>query len=603
MHHGCGLVLFGIDRGHRRIFVKSGNRAVAVAIGEFLKARFDSELSVRHDEVFSEYTTDGLRDQVLGDYSAETGIEIVSVTFARSGFGSHGAITISQPYLQPSIRAELDFVRQNDLVEILGPADIAALTLTFKGRSVRVTSAVVEGGAVRFSYDNSGWEMASQDEFEAAFFKALGVPLNRLLHPAKASLGSMGMFAYLLGIADEDRVQPYHEESLEALLERGIIVRHPIEARACTFSLCSERHLPVTDPTRANCAKCDRELHDWRVNRLERDDERIANAVASIFDDADDWKYNGQPSELAKLPYYELRRRPPDGREDTLCMLLEDRPAVRSRRVFERTGLPILFIRPQTDARYVYVDDDGIGHASLSYLLSAQESAATRKDCKDLCKSALRRLLRNHEERLLKAARMSYDRLHDGSAVLTGDQYEADIFNLLRSLFPYSYKLAKKGNIEPDGYVCIPHYESNSIEEVGSWNWSYDAKYSTRVKGYEFGIDEARKVINYIKKLRRNRTALFGEKQRARGHVIISNHLEERRIMRAAETIFGPDGVGDKHRDMRLILMRDGFLHAIYERVRDNYEPILRRLIAKVLKQREIEQNIDAKVLAKSLIE
>ncbi|MFO0818488.1 MAG: hypothetical protein U1A77_11140 [Pirellulales bacterium] len=633
VHHGCGLVLFGIDREQRRIFVKSGNRAVAHALGVFLKARFSVELSLRHDEVFSEYTTEALRDQVLGGYPAGKGIEIVSVSFARCGFGNHGGITLNQPFLQPSIRTELEFLRQNDLIEIHGPADISALTVTFGGRSIRVTSAVLDGGAVRFSYDNSGWDTASQDEFDRAFFQAMGVPLNRLLHPAKASLGSMGMYAYLLGIANEDQVQPYHEDSLHLLLERGIIVKQPIEARACTFNLCSERHSPVTDPTRVNCAKCDRELQDWKVNRLEGNPERIASVVANIFDDADDWKFNGQTSELDKQPYYELHRRRPDGREDTLCMLIADRPAQRSRRVFERTGLPLLFVQTQTDARHVYVDDDGIGHVSLSYLLSAQETEATRQDCKELCQSTLRRLLRNHEERLLKAARLSYDRLHDATAKLTGDDYEVDVFNLLRSLFPYSYKLAKKGNIEPDGYVCIPHYQSNSIEEVGSWNWSYDSKYSMRAKGYKFGIEEARKVVNYVKKLRRNRTAVFGEKQRPRGHVIISNNLAEGRIKRAAEFIFGPDGVGEQHREMRLLLMRGRFLHTLYERVRDNYEAIQRRraffgdevvsllqsapvggykvldgddaeaLIAKVLKQREIEQNIDPKVLAESLVE
>src|SRR5262249_35201790 len=48
VYHGCGLILFGIDATRHRIFVKSGSRQLAMAIGGFLANLFKAEISLVH---------------------------------------------------------------------------------------------------------------------------------------------------------------------------------------------------------------------------------------------------------------------------------------------------------------------------------------------------------------------------------------------------------------------------------------------------------------------------------------------------------------------------------------------------------------------------
>lgn len=631
VHYGCGLLMFGIDAAGSRLIVKSGNRAVAQAVSNFIGQEAGVEFTLVHDEVFGDYDCEEFRDRVLGGYPSDPGIEIIAADFARSGFGNHGSLTLGRPFLQPSIRSELEHLSHEGLVEIRGPSDVTSLSVLFRGQSVVVTATTVAGGAVRLTFDDSRWEQGARIDFEQAFFGAFGVPLNRLLDPARTALGTLAVYANLLSLAVEDDVQPYQEDGFQVLLEAGIVKRVPIAMRMCDNNLCPSRNVPVDDPTRTTCLHCDHEIQHCTVDRLERDQSKTAIYVAGIFDASGDWRLAEGARELAKNRFFELRRRRPNGREDAVCMLISDRPSAKLKGIFQRTGLPLLLVQSHTDARHVYVDDDGIGHIGLAYLLAAQDSQSTKEECHNLCREVLKRLLQNHEERILKAARLSYERLKDRAVTFTGDSYESDIFNLLRSVFPYTHDLGRRGHIEPDGFVCLPTYESESIDDVGSWNWSYDAKYSAKATGYHLDIEECRKIIQYIGKLRRNRLALFGADRKVRGHVVIANEMDESEISRVAGIVFGKDGVHKSNRDVRLLLMREAFVLRLYEGVRDNVEAIARRrafvtdetakllasapaerylilgepeaakLIEAVLALPEIESNVDPAALLESL--
>jgi hypothetical protein len=412
------------------------------------------------------------------------------------------------------------------------------------------------------------------------------------------------------------------------LIDRRIIARRLHETRTCRNNLCQERNWPVEEQTRSVCARCESELLEFEFTRLERNESTIADTVANILDDADDWQLADNSSELDGVRYYELHHRT-ESRDEVMCMILSDRPSPRVFRMFDRTGLPVLFVQAQTDSRHFFVDRDGSERLSLSYVLSSLDSEATKRECVELFRDQVKRLVRNHEERILRAARASHERLLDSSVRQSGDCYELDIFNLLRSIFPYTYNLGRQGKIDPDGYVCLPHYTSKSIEDVDSWNWSYDAKHSAHRNGYDFNIDESRKVINYIEKVRNNRRALFGRNRRLRAHIVIPNNLPEARMQHSASIIFGDDGVGVGNRDVRLLLMKHEFLIVLYERVRDAYDAIQRRrahfgteledvperqcyvldrahanaLCDKVLQLPEIEENVDQRTLLTSLNE
>ncbi len=335
--------------------------------------------------------------------------------------------------------------------------------------------------------------------------------------------------------------------------------------------------------------------------------------------------------ELDGQEYFPLRVPNENGSEATICLLLHDHLPAAVQKAFDRTGLPVLAVHATTDERHVFVDDEARGHASLAYLLAAGRDEEGRAEAIQLVGDTIQRLLRSHEHRIQRAAKMAYDRIVSPSVTMSGDDYEVDVFSILRVMFPYTYQLGRKGKVEPDGYVCLPNYQSNSIRDVGSWNWSYDSKYSSRNQGYDFNIDECRKVTQYLKKLSSNRRALFGDKQRPRAHVIISNHLAHARMKKCAEHVLGKNGVSGEARQIRLVLMEQSFLVRLFERVQDNLDAIRRRrpffgdeliallestavgsyrtidgndadkLVNAVLLMDPIESNVDEKALLESL--
>jgi hypothetical protein len=479
--------------------------------------------------------------------------------------------------LASSIKAELEFIQEHGLVEINSPKDIASLSLSFKGCPVVVRTLCEANGALRLSCDSTQLGTEELGEFRAAFSAVFGVPLDRRLHPGRFALGTMGIYEWLFGLSSERESEAIHKEFLDDLIDRRFLVRHTVEAKACCNNLCKRRGTPIEDKSRVVCPKCEQELHEVHFERLEPRTDSIAQFMGEVFQDADDWELAPEMRILDGHEYYELRRHAGTGQEESVCMVIADRPSRELLRVFGSTGLPLLLVKTRDEGRRMRIDDDCSLHVNLSYVLSAQEAQSAKDECREECRSYLTRLLHTHEERVLKAARSSHECISALRRSMTGDEYERHISNLLRRLFPYTYNLGRKGKVEPDGYVCLPHYETSSIEHVGSWNFSYDAKYSAQTNGYDFDIDEARKVITYITKMRRSRRSLFGGNNRARAHVLISNNLSEVKLKRAAQHIFGPDGIAANDSDIRLVLMLQEFLVALYEFVSDRNSELSRR--------------------------
>lgn len=576
LHHGCGLLVFGVAPEQSSVIIKCGNREVAATIIRELQRLLKAEFRLLKNEVFSDFTGDDIRQRFLGGYAAEHGVAVTEAVLLRCSLAGTPKLRLTAGPYQSSIRDALTGARDQGLADVFGPGDVESITVTFRGQTAHILSEPAKEGAVRFVFETGGWEPSLQAEFEDAFLNTFGIPLNRLLDPSRTVLGTEGVFAHLLGISSEEEVQPYQEDCFETLVERGMLVRKSTRTRMCRNGICDQYKRPVTDETQQVCRKCDEELDDVVVESIVRSEDGMARVIGDMLHDADAWSL-GEPKELDGHWYRPLEKKTDAGRENTICVIFHDKLSTGAKRTFKRTGLPLLVVHGRRLGQRTMVDDEGIAHVSLAHVLASQQDAAAATMCIDECREVIKRLLLRHEERILQAAGISHDRLLGNLEDFDGDAYEDDIFNVLRSVFPYTYKLGRKGKVEPDGYVCIPDYQSNSLRNVGSWNWSYDAKLSNRRAGYQFKIEEQRKVVQYIRRLSNNRRALFGDKQRPRAHVLISNNLAEDKLKRAAEHIFGPEGVGDEGGNIRFLLMQQEFLTTLYEGVRNNVDAIRRR--------------------------
>ena len=124
-------------------------------------------------------------------------------------------------------------------------------------------------------------------------------------------------------------------------------------------------------------------------------------------------------------------------------------------------------------------------------------------------------------------------------------------------ILPHSFKLGRTGQEEPDGFVSVPDYRDiEDLADVGSFNFSYDAKYSEADDGYDFGAAERRQMIDYIGKFSRKRDVLGCKNTKYHAHVIISNNVQSKKLKTAASKMYGSDGLKGKAKKVRLVLMR-----------------------------------------------
>lgn len=588
--HECGMIVFGFDPSDNRVHFKSSNKQLAEAFSETTEESFDGQLTLLKNLVFSDYIPEQVSRNFCGDYSEEHDVFLQEIAFGRTGLPDGSGFAIKRGFMKRSVKQDLQILSNEDngYLSVSGPGDIEELEVDFLGQVARIKLERDKGGAFRFTFDNKGWDKKQQTNFESSFREAFGVPLNRLIDPSVVPMGSASIIASLLSQKNFANVAPYQEDELRYLLDAGYLKSETHSLRGCVNNFCSETKKIVTDESRQRCVKCSKQLGSWNANMLEPAQSKLIRLVARFFDDSG-FELQITPKKIESVSYYQLRQRTDDGEGVRLAVVVANHPTPAVRQTFERASLPLIVLQPSTFSKPVYVDFDNVGHISLANLIASEQQSLSETLMKQ-CGELASKMALTHNEAIQKAARHSRKILTEGTASLTGNQYEIEIFNLLRIIFPYSFQLGRVGKEEPDGFVSIPDYSDiESLEDVNSFNFSYDAKYSEAKKGYDFGSIERRQMIDYIGRFSRKKHVLGRNNTKYHAHVIVSNNLQNEKLSAAAKFAYGEDGLKGKARQVRLVLMRQAYILSLFDWVQSNpnefmekraylYEAIIKQL-------------------------
>jgi hypothetical protein len=566
IHYCCGIIVVAIDDASKTVQLKCASRQIAENIKTFIEDRAGVELILLKNQVCSEYNAERVRNSLLGIEKTDGTVDLTEIKFARSGLFGGSAITVEAAFLQKSIAEGLQLLADQSIVDFRGPADLDYVTFMFKGRRARLETEVVRGGAMRLNFENAGWTPEAQAELEEAVFRTYGLPVNKLVDPGVAGLGYAGVYSHLLRVRTDGEVECYQRECFDELLDAGILRKLPKRIRGCRSGVCRLRLEPVLLAEQENCRACGQPLQEWDIDAIETDDAQIAAFVRDVLDRATDWKLSDRHHQFERRRYYSLEPHGSDCQDDRVCLIVNDRLTTTAKRDFERFSRPVVLVQAATDARVVFVDEDGIGRISLSSLLAAQHKDEDRGTADELCERMLSKLMQSYEERVSKAARHAQEVLSGDTTGMKGHQYETGIFNVVRVLFPYTHQLGREGKKEPDGFVSVPYYEENAAyADAEGWAWTYDAKHSDKSNGYDLNIDERRKIVEYINSFRANRKMFDGNRRKIKAHVIITNGISATNMQATADHVFGNDGVKKNNRDIRLAFVDQGFLLRLFE--------------------------------------
>ncbi len=454
-------------------------------------------------------------------------------------------------------------MRSKEVVRIRSLSDVLELSLRFEDLEVTVSGVVEKGGSVRFKLNDSGLTEEQLSRLKDSFASAFLVPLEQSIDPTILAMGPSEIYQFLLSGVAASEIQQYQRRPLEQLINWGLLSKHTKWKGSCTDRTCKSHSQVVLDRSLTECPTCQGSL-EWKSDEVyEENRKALAKVTKALIEKATGGKMNFPPHAFESHRFYRLTFR--DSPDQTVCVCLNDRLNPAKIDVFQRAMLPVLVIHPQGLHRSPVIDPHGLAHAGLPYLLAARESRDEWKKVRTDCKALVQRLRQMEKERMLRASRHSHDYLTNKPAGYNDRNFEADVYNLLRSVFAFTVKWG--GPNKPDGFSSLVYFPQNALAAPAKFNWSYDAKYSdTR---YSFAITEFRQMFDYISILHRPK-GLQSVGNRYDAHAIITNSMNETAMRGAADYLWTEHRLGNEWPDFVLLFVRDTFIRRLWELVRDN---------------------------------
>lgn len=563
LQHDFSIVAFAVDVTTSTILVKIANRTVAETVRDWVSKTLEITLVDAGAALFSQYQPASVESAFLGDYDETYGIDLIHITFRNSLGPNQSPLALTAAPLSRSIREDLIWLKQSQVVRIRSLSEIDKLRIRFEEHEIDIDGIVEKGGSIRFRVNDAGLTEELANSMQSAFQAAFLIPLDQRIDPTLLAMGPSDIYHFLMAGLSDDQIQPYQRESLGKLLGLGLLTIIEGKSGHCSDLQCANYSQPTTDATLTECPVCQGPLKWQNFKKYEEDKKVQIRIVRQVLEKATGWKMDPALHSFESHKFHRLSSRKLPGQ--TICVFLNDRLNSGKIETFHRAMFPLIIVHPLGQQSHPVIDVSGIAHIGFPHMLAASDEPEDWKKYRSGCKDIMPRLLRMEKERVLKTSRISHEHVGSKPAGYNDRNYEADVFNLLRSLFAFTVKWG--GGNKPDGFCSLVYVPENDLRKPVKFNWSYDAKFSETT--YAFGIGEHRQMFDYVGRLHAPKSLKsLGNSYNA--HVIITNSMEEQAMVNAAAFMATKHRLGTDVPDFQLVFMRDSFLSKLWELVRNS---------------------------------
>lgn len=572
---GFGWITVGLHGDTDRIVLKGGGSHAVETVRKWFEQVLTVDLQRAGAAPFVQYEPAEVERRLLGEYADDSKLQISGMRFKRSLTPSHAPIAIEPAFEGDSIRRDLKWAADHGVVRVRSLSDIDWIKLAFNAREVKIDVEAERRGAVTFRLNNELLTEEDDDSIREEFQKTFGFPLNTHIDPQLLKMGPMEVYNYILEAERREQIIGYQKQSFEELESLGLVRVVSRAVKVCRNGLCKLKDKVVENPESPDCVGCQNELGSKTVQFLEHADDEIRKKSGKIISAALSWKFSHQASKFEKQDLYPLVD--PSRPDEVVRVYFADRVSVPLLKKFDRSMLPVLVVHTKGQVEHAHLDAAGIAHVGFAYALAAERDKDTQDLFKRDLKEALTTLLRRGQIRVLRAAEASRGVLTDIPAdekEYLGDHWANDVFNVLRSIFPYSEKWG--GGDKPDGFCSLVYFEGGKLKDVRKFNWSYDAKFTREDEGYDLGSGEKRKMFDYVSALM-EQPSLQTQGNGLDAHVILTNNVAESTMRSCADFLRREHRLGNDHAPLHLVFMFDRFLLRLYDTVRANEDRFLRR--------------------------
>lgn len=579
--HGFGWVLFGIDTSRGQLIFKGGGEDAAQYVKAWIEEHAKIQLLPEGIKPFEEYDFKDVSCKVLGDYSSDAGVDLLQLTLARCNRRSVSPVSIGPPLYGSTIREDLRFLREHDALALTSLADLREMKVRFDNHELKIEVNLDEMGFVFLQADDSGYPPQKLGQFFDAFELAFGLPLNCRIDLRTNALGHAPVLSWLLDITCPEQVGAFQKGTYEHLLKEGLLVAEEITECSCLNKHCKIQVVETAQST--DCPECHETLQTVSRVSIHRDSEVIYKTLQSFFRQNTSRKLHKAVTKQSKRG--EVYRLEPSHSDDVPFEVLV--AAESDPHLIRRCGLiqrPVLAVHTHGFHGYPYADEFGAVHMHLSDVI-----AATR-DSESLANFAqqLEELFQQGQSRLaeiaLRAGANAVSAIESKTDVYGDQDYEKHVFALLRSMFPFADRWG--GGNKPDGFVSIPYFEGGNLRKGEKFNWSYDAKLTSKTKGYDLNKSEKRKAFEYVLALQKE-PALQVQGNQLDAHVFVSNWITENAAKGVAEHFRMSHNSESLDYQIPIVVLRESFLVEFYKSFHKHRTEFQKRqpFIGKQLKQ------------------
>jgi hypothetical protein len=564
LQHDYSLVVFAFDVQRKTLLVKVANRSISKVIADWAGDALDCVFVRAGGDIFANYKPESVEHAFLGGYDESLGIDLIAIRFRHSFAPNHSQIGLSAIAYSKSIREDLAWLKAQGILRMRSLADIDSLKIRYDGSEAEVTCEIEKQGAIRLHLNDSNIADDRTEKLKETFRATFGIPLGQRIDPTLLTMGATEVYHFLLSGVTDDQLLDYHKEPLGKLLGLGLLKVSEIQLGHCTDTNCSAGpNQKLTDTTLTECPACQGKINWNKQLKYVEDAKAVTSFAKKLIADATRWKMAATVTKFESHAFHRLFPKADPNR--TVCVFINSRLKGTKFESFQRAMFPIMVVHPQGSQRMPILDESGIAHVGLPYAISAMDDHGVWKSFKQGCKDVIQRLMRMEQERILRVSRHSYENLKKRPEEYDDRKYEADTFNVLRSLFPYTVKWG--GGNRPDGFSSLVYFEGNNLGKPTTFNWSYDAKFTDSV--YPFDIKEFDKMFRYVSALfQPKRLKALGNKYNA--HAIITNGIDDGAMRNAADYLWNQHRLGKDHQDFLLVFIRDSFLTQLWKRVRED---------------------------------
>ncbi|MCD1295018.1 hypothetical protein CUJ83_08415 [Methanocella sp. CWC-04] len=503
---------------HQQYFEIREVRSRSVKILESIKKIIETQFSLELIDESLTPTKGNLETFInrLRNTDKSDEFEIISLKAKHSKLDKGVPVEIDNFVGGSDISKAITELVDRDIIILNNLSDIDQFTVSYsktKSNGKRKTIKILENvdGTVTLKLNNKELKDDERQDFSTLFTQRFGIGLNIPLDPTHLMATQKHVFDFLLSEEHIDNPRKFQMDAIQKLMELGIITtnnEYQLKCTNCGHKMYSHQEINY-------CRDCDSRTYVLKeVVQLKVSERGTRKFLQNIF--AKSTKVIGWNDRVFTIKKTDFKVNE---------ILLNNKPVfvhLNSTRVNKnileylvKSGLPILFVNISHIVNTSDMEEQLFEQISLSDIVINEDL------CLNGIEDRLERLQAYSLDKIFRAARVSYNSLN--KKISQPDKYqpkefETDVFNILKQIFPSAYKAG--GKFVPEGFVGIEYETDKKYKRVFEWDCKLAQKDT-----YNLDQSEIDKAWRYIRATL-NSEELKNFNKQLNNYIIISNSID-----------------------------------------------------------------------------